>query len=712
MSDEPRTIGIGNQSQSMGEDEESLYRQEFARRYRYSSSCFREWRAMARVFFDTYSGNPWPEEARDIMEEEGRPVTNFNFALSTANAILGQDMSDEKEARFRCAFEGGDMVGDFNAENLTRVVRHVYRLANIADHEYMAELDQLCTGYGYCEGLVNTTRFPHRIEAEYIDCFEVYPDPNYQMDNLSDARYIIRERRWSLEEAKAKWPDYAEDIEQMVKKQGNAKRPVVPTRTADATNIRRGRTIEWDSEDRSIFVYDYQRRRFEKFVGFRDPRTGMLKELPEKEFKKYREALFQEINPETGTPLYTNLESTTFNKEIVDRGYLAGTDGDTTIILEAPRRIKEDMFTIRCVTGFRKKDRDTGRVQHFGIIAVAYDPQLLAAKALSSGIEYIARGTKGGFLFDPAGIESPAKFITESNKPGYRGQTLPGALMDGKNLIQKLPDPVWNSGYDTIFSTAVNMVPYTTMATDALKGNLEKERSNVLIKNLQNQSLIALNPLVRPMAVFRREMSQLIGLLTLRYMATDQFNKILSGQKLLDVTYQQQRDPQTGEKIEVPVEIVHTDEKTGEPVLDPQTNQPAMRPITPKDLIMQDNIMDYLVTVDVGSASSSAKENFWRLFNDHALLNEIIQDQDMKEVMMPRLIENIPEFPAEDAKTMAKELRDRFEMRKAQGTIEGIQMAFEQMDLEQLEQVRAMLDQTEQAIQGEEAPQPNEGDIQ
>ena len=143
--DDVRTVGVPS-GPERGDDEQDDqdYRKEFERRFTYSQTAFAEWRDQARKFFDTYAGDPWPEEAKEIMDAEGRPRTNFNYALSTANTVLGQDMSDEKEATFKCAVELGDFVGEFNAENLTRVVRHVYRLADVSTHEYMAELRPAC----------------------------------------------------------------------------------------------------------------------------------------------------------------------------------------------------------------------------------------------------------------------------------------------------------------------------------------------------------------------------------------------------------------------------------------------------------------------------------------------------------------------------------------------------------------------------------------
>ena len=430
----------------------------------------------------------------------------------------------------------------------------------------------------------------------------------------------------------------------------------------------------------------------------------MLREVPKADFEKLKAKLFEQRSQQTGLPDISGVETSEYDKEIVDRGFLCGIGGKDCLILEKAKRVMEDMFTIRCATGFRRRERNTGKTQHFGLVQVAYEPQLLAAKALSSGIEYIARGTKGGYFYDPSMLEDAATFATESVKPGARIATVAGALAEGKVVIQKLPDPVWNAGYDSIFRTAVSAVPYTTNATDALKGTLQQERSNVLIKNLQDKSITALNPIARPMLTFRRELATLIAQLVKSYMPMDQFNKILTGQKLEGITYTLEPDPQTGQTAPQPVMIEHTDRDGNSQEDEKNPGQPLMRPITPYDLLMRENVLDYLITVDIGSASSSAKENFWKVFADRALLNDLMKDEDVKEVVLPKLIENIPDFPAEDAKTMSKELQQRFQMRQTQGTMQGIMQGLQQLPPDALEQIRQELDQLEQGAQAGQAP--------
>lgn len=697
---EVRTVGMSKgPEEKLGPEKEHLYREEFQRRFRFSERCFAEHRYHSKKFFDTYAGDPWPEGVLEQMESEGRPATSINYAIGTANTVLGQDMADRKEPRFKAVAEGGDFLQEFNAENFTRVVRQVYQNTKAHRQESMAHLDQLVTGYGWAEVFLNTFRFPHRIEIQYVDCFEIYVDPNYQQDNCIDARYVIRERRWSLEQAQAKWPEKREELETLTRSKASPYRSTMPRRTPDATVASGGQRFDPDQDDPHVYIYEYQRKRYEPFVAYKDPLTKAYRKVPKAKFPEIQKGLLAQLDPQTGMPLLREMESVEYTQEIVDRGFLAGAGGTDCEVLEGPRQLETGMFTYRCATGFRRKDRAAGRTMHFGLVALAYEPQLLASKALSSGIEYIARGTKGGIVFDPQGLEDPGAFPEESVKPGARIAASEGWLAEGKKIFEKLPEPVWNNGYDTVFRIAVQGGEQSSNITASLKGTLQTERSNVLISNLQQKALVSLLPILEPLAQFRVELAQLVAIMVQKFFPADKFNQILATQKLEGVTYSVGRDPATGEEIEEPILMPDIDSE-GNPILDPSTGEAYQRPVTPWDLSRDIDIFEFNITSDLGAASATAKEALWRMMNDHAAFNDMMKDPDLKDLIVPWMIENIPDFPAEDAKTMARKLRERFRMREMQGTVEGVMAALETFPPEMLAQIQQAAVELQQAAMG------------
>lgn len=650
----------------------------FVRRLKRSSHAFEDDRVDWQKFFNTYANDPWDEETAAAMDAENRPRTSFNYSLGTINAVLGQEQADRKEPRFNGV--QGDFVDDFIGDNITRAVRQVYQANGAYEAEDEMQLDQLVTGYGWSEVFLDVGRFPTRISIEAVDVFEMYPDPDYKHDNCRDGRYLIRARRWPIEDAIARWPDQKGELLALVSTAGGGER-IHPEQTTGGAYLMPppgGDVLE--NEDQ-VWVFDYQFRVKEPWVACVDPATRRIHQVPKANLKEKLEELKGAADSDTGLPAQT-IETFEFLKDVFYRSYLAGGAGEDAILLSKPARIDLDWFTYICATGFKKRNRRTNRTLHFGLAAVIYDPQLWSAKALSSAIENLARSTKQAVVVKETVFDDPDEFRDGRSKTG--ATFIAKAEADLQRDIAEIGKPTWHPGYDQILRYAMNAVPSTSNVTDANKGTLTTERSNVLISNLQQHAQMVLNPLLQPMTRARARVAMLVAKMIQRYMPARDFNRIVGARELEGLTFEYERNQQTGQ-----VMFDATGNKIKQPILNPETNEP----VTPHDLILDREIFDFTVTVDLGSASATAKESLWRLMTEHAALQELIKDPQIKAILMPLLFRNLPHFPAEQAKEIAGKLEKTLQQAETAGTMEGLIAQFQEMPPDGLMQIQQVLEQ-------------------
>lgn len=672
---------------------------QFLTDYRRSERSFAEWRRHAEKFFQTYANNPWPEGTRETMLAERRPVANFNFSLSTINTVLGQDMVDRREAHY----EGvdGDAKDQFVGELYTIARRQFYNLCQGHREESEAHLDQLISGYGWCEAFMDASDYPVLPVVSWVDCLEMYPDPDAKKQNLRDATYIIRKQRWLLEDAVARFPSKRTDLERLANK-GPKKGDSVFPKKASADNYRSGGSDVIVDDENAVYIYDYQRKRIERWVAFDHPVEGR-KFVPEETFKKELKELMQMVGAE-GQPVISSpedIDAVVIYKRVVYRGFYASANNLEAFELEEPKRIKEDRFTYVPATGYRGRDEQQ-RVKFFGLMALIYEPQLWIAKALSYGLEYLARGNKGGGIVKAKVFENPQKYIQNKAKIGYWA-----VANDDANFSEDIWEEratTWHPGFEKMLDIAVDVQPKITTVSEWLKGTATTERSNVLITNLQSQNQVALAPLADPLSAFRIELATLFALLIKNYIYIEDFNAVVGEQSCEDVTYTYQVDENTGQKMRGP---------DGKPIKAPITVQEEgeeqPRPITPYDLIVEKDVLKFNVAVDLGSASVTGKQAMWQLFTNTAFIQKLIEVMpQLGRRILPVLLRNMPGLPAEEAKQLRKQIEEELEREDLQGTMEGLQMQIQELPPEALDQVMQMIQQLIQPQEEAPAEQPQQ----
>ncbi len=592
----------------------------FERDLKQSTTHFQKWKVMAKRYYRTYGGDPWTEADREHLESTERPPITLNFSLNTINMLVGEDINQRREARF----EGvdGDARDSFIADCLTRLHRYLFNKCDGYRSDSHVYHDGLITGLGFSRTYLDNTRWPFRFRVAHINPWQCHPDPDAKDDNLTDSRFIIYESKWTKEEVRARWGDkIATTIA--------ASTPSLSTGTPKTVSHDNYQTSSPDSGDNDIApkltIYEYCYTKFEPWVAFTNPQTQQDETLPEDEFKK---------NAEAGAYGQVEVLAAGYAKKVYKRAWISAaknTSDRNRILEDLPLSV--DRFPISIYTGYRKTDVDTGRVLWFGLMHVIYEPQLLSSKVLTTIVEIMARSAKGGVFFESGAVEDPDEFKHSFAIPGAAIQVEDGGLakIELRDTV-KMP-----SGMAQLLEIARGGIEDVSAVTRAMTGTMTSERSNVLISNMQTQSLTVLAPATDPLSGFRMQQGLTLTQQAVQHLSVEAIDKILGPITVAGITHQE--DPNM----------------PGELMVNPQDGQPIVIQ-TPGQILKETDIFEYHVQVDTGSASPTVKQAFFALMFQHGFLQELAKIGVPMDQLIPDIFKFSP-LPPEMSKPLAAKLK-------------------------------------------------------
>src|SRR5574343_1299656 len=176
---------------------------------RQAKSTQSEWRDEARESYDMVAGKRGEAEDGGALTAQGRVATVFNRLGTIIDAVSGSEVNNRQEVRY-IPREIGDVAEN---EVLTSAAKWVRDNCDAEDEESDAFVDVLVSGMGWTE-----TRMDYEQDEEgkcvisRVDPLEMRWDPAARKRNLADARWVQRERGFTREELKGRWPDKADDL--------------------------------------------------------------------------------------------------------------------------------------------------------------------------------------------------------------------------------------------------------------------------------------------------------------------------------------------------------------------------------------------------------------------------------------------------------------------------------------------------------------------
>lgn len=625
---------------------------------------------------EAYGGNTLSEIDREWLVETKRPPITFNVFAATIDTIVGTDMADEREVLFR-----GQDLSDFDgikAEWMTQLLRQIWKRGKTPSQVSDAFQDDLLGGYGFAEAFLDTSKVPIPVVGKSIPVWEMYPDPDAREVCLADGRFIIRERRWLLEEIEARWSNKIEEIKLGI------------TSETIATYPQPSKSGGWHKREdlrrrQGAMVHHFCYKRFEpRIVVEAEPGSGRLETLRPSEHREREEeaqAGFEaamaaweagggpmtEEPPPEPTALGLGLPAHRYAAEVHYSSYILGDGGKGTGLVLEHKELSVPSFPYIVLTGYQQKKATEKRVKFFGPAKKIFDAQLYLNRALGVYLDILARGSKGGAFIDKSLVTgNEDKIITEMSIPGM------SHIVDGDPREGVLFKPVQTTptGYEGFLGMCIDAISRISLVTDWLKGTATTERSNILITNLQNQATTGLGPLFGPLAQFRERLGILMARLALQHLPASQVNRMIGEvDPIPGLTHEEVPDPATGEITLQPIMVPGEDGQE--------------RPVTPYDLLSGEDPFDYDVVVEVGAASTNQKMQTWQILTQTDLLGKMIELLGpMVQPLIPDLIRYFP-LPPTMVKSMADKLEGKIAEMEDMQTREGLLEALAQLPPEE-----------------------------
>lgn len=668
-----------------------------------------EQRKEHRRLQDMYFGKTLTAAEVDYLTGQGRVPINFNFFCGTVNALVGTEAADRKECVFKSDQEDPDLQSMVIADWMTILCRKQMVACDGPRILSDAFQDDLIVGSGFTEVYLDVSRMPMRVVLKPILETEVFPDPDAREHNYTDGQFIIKKRRFSLEEIQARWPDKAAAIEAAA---GSGALPsIAPTENVDGVPQRGARPNRRSKID--VYHLEYWRPSPRKV--WYDPQTGERRDTTPDELAQREKELAAQVDPATGAAP-PPVQEFTYTGRSYWSAWIAGDEKTAKggIVLEHQESTVPS-FTTKVVTGFRYKDYDKERLQYFGIgLLIAY-AQLYLDKALRMWLEIVDRGSKGGGDIEADAIPGdPQTFIKERSKPGIWQ-----IVNSGTNTAEKIKEreqPRTPQGYEDILNLCRDAISGLSSVTDVVKGTAETERSNVLVTNLQGQSRTMWGPLFESYTSYVMDVGKLVVAISLKHLPDVELDRLIGPVQVEGMTHTKSTDPASGEDVWQPIMVPATSPGGGQPCQDcggagvqgmgmggmmqGGMGAPAagggepcptcegkgrVQPATPSYYLKQEDPFLYKVTVDVGQSSPTARNAFWQIFQQG--IGKMLTDLGVEASdILPIMAQNMP-LPGTQANELAKRIEATLAKKEQLQAPQGIAAALQGLGAQGAQQV-------------------------
>lgn len=455
---------------SLSDDELVRRVHDFRRR---SDDQWSSWREEAREDHEFAALRQWDSKDLSLLREQGRPPVTIDGIGSLVRAVAGSQVNNRQEVHYLSR----GMEDERAAEVATLLAEWARQQCEAEDEESAAFTDAVISGMGWTELRVDYDDEPDgKIVIEYVDAFEMLPDPLARKSNLADTREVARRKPWRMADIRATWPGKKDELEAFTSAgPGGPGLPRWQARGRDA--YRDG--LDDDSrgaDDNRVEVIEYQWA--ERVAGHlvADPNSGERVFMTASEFGKVKRVVKAAGGIEPDSVRHHRLEWR--------QAYVCG-----EVLLE--RRDSPCPFapTFQCITGIRDRNRGT----FYGIVRALKDPQRLTNKMLSQTLDMLARATKGGYTAEATAIEDMVQFENAAARSGAVKIVADGALSGGRfkqDIFPGLP-----AGHVNILQFAMGSFQSVSGISKELLGTADREQAGVLEAQRKQATQAILAPL-------------------------------------------------------------------------------------------------------------------------------------------------------------------------------------------------------------------------
>lgn len=358
-----------------------------------------------------YAGRQDSNDVLAHLAAQKRPSTVFNEVKPKVDMLIGLAAQSKHDPLVEpVGSEDGPL-----AELLTGVLKHYRRRLKIGRKELECFEHTLKGGRSLLHFYVNTDNpFKPEIKAKRFSGRHFYLDPESQEYDMSDARFLFLESWLTVDELKARWPDFDISAYQGYVTGGSADLPSFFNEARDKYRI--------------VECWYYK---IEEVIWFVNPINNEVENLTPKDFVKFVKACKE------GIPLGQNGEKKQFPPPEAVPGkkkvYYYRIFSGNLILEEGPSPYKFDGFPDALYGAY--KDEDTNA--WFSVIKMMKDPQR-AINTMKRQLSHLLQTLPKGMLVHEAGaILNIEEYETNSSNPGFHLEMGQGKL--GAYKFEKQP---------------------------------------------------------------------------------------------------------------------------------------------------------------------------------------------------------------------------------------------------------------------------------
>lgn len=316
-------------------------------------------RQLQMLDHDFYDGDQWSEEDRETLEARGQVPQVFNRIKPTVDWVIGTERRTRVD--FRVLPRGPEDAK--GAETKTKLLKYVADVNRQGFSRSRAFSDAVIAGVGWVDVGIRSDETDEPLFVGYEDWRNVWYDPLSVERDLSDARFVFREKYIDLDVACSMFPDRTAELQALA---------------------RSGDSFYYESDSFTADDVDSERPVWEAGIGYGDTFVGGRSRVRLTECWYRMPARRRVLRGDTlgtlnGTPYD---EANQHHLAMVEAGHASLFDAirmevrcmifcEDTVLQDSPSPYRHQRFPLVPIWGWRKKKNNAP----YGMVRNLKDPQ-------------------------------------------------------------------------------------------------------------------------------------------------------------------------------------------------------------------------------------------------------------------------------------------------------------------------------------------------